>query len=53
MPPAVDYPALGARLAAAIGSSAVLTVVEGAPHNCAGTESEAVSAICGFVEALG
>ena len=53
VPPHVDYHALGARLAAAMGSCAVLRVVEGAPHNLEGKEREAALAICAFVEALG
>jgi pimeloyl-ACP methyl ester carboxylesterase len=52
VPPDVDVASLGQRLAAAIGSSAKLVVVDGAPHSLEGHEEEAVAAIIDFLAGL-
>ena len=49
VPQSVDYAALGARLAAAIGPSAELVVVPGAGHSCKGREDEITAAVAAFV----
>ena len=52
VPPSVDYAALGARLAAAIGPSAELLVVPGAGHSCRGKEDEITAAVGAFVSSI-
>ncbi|KAI7838132.1 hypothetical protein COHA_008063 [Chlorella ohadii] len=52
VPPGVDYPAVGRRLAQAIGPSAQLQTVEGALHAMDGKEEEGAAAIADFVAAL-
>lgn len=41
-----------AALQAVIGPRAVLRVVDGAPHNLAGCETQALETVCAFLEAL-
>ena len=52
VPPSVDYPALGDRMAAAIGSSARAEVVEGGKHSLGDTVEEAAERIAAFVGSI-
>lgn len=52
LPPGLDYRAVGRRLAQAIGPSAVVETMEGAPHNMGGKEEEGARLIADFVASL-
>ena len=53
VPPNIDYRGLGRRLAAAVGPSAQLAVVEGAQHSLGGGfEERAAQEIAAFLRTL-